>query len=171
MLDILEGAAKRTTLSLVAAALACVSLMMAQSESGSELTNTPSRSSGDKTVHTTKMTASEAPVPVACDKLNDQAPPGSHTVKLSWNASVPLSASAADKVIGYIVYRSTIANDMGVLPLNIRRLIDTTCVDMHVSPGVIYYYVIRAVSARGAVSAPSNAVRVEIPREGHVALE
>jgi hypothetical protein len=105
-------------------------------------------------------------VPAACDTLDDKAPPGAHTVKLSWNASIAASTSLADTVIGYIVYRSTKPDDLKAMPINIRRLTDTACIDVHVSPGEVYYYFIRAVNASGAISARSNEVRVEIPPEG-----
>jgi hypothetical protein len=102
-------------------------------------------------------------LPAACDALGDKAAPGGHTVTLSWNASVPASPLPRDAVIGYIVYRSAKSHDTGAPPINIRRLTDTACVDMQVAPGAVYYYVTRAVSASGAISGPSNEVRVQVP--------
>jgi hypothetical protein len=61
------------------------------------------------------------------------------------------------------VYRSTKPHDAQAPPVNIQRLIDTKCVDTQVAPGETYYYVTRAVSASGALSSPSNEVRVQIP--------
>ena len=119
------------------------------------------------TTSSTPTTAAALATPsevAPCGELTDKAPPGAHTVRLSWNASVPASTAAADAVIGYIVYRSTKANDANSLPINLRQISDTACLDVHVSPGADYYYVIRAVSAKG-ISGPSNEVRVHIPAE------
>jgi hypothetical protein len=110
-----------------------------------------------------KQAKSTAGVSAACDSLDDKALPGTHTVRLSWNPSIPASALTRDAVIGYIVYRSIKSHDAGAPPINTRRLTDTTCVDTQVVPGQTYYYVTRAVSASGALSGPSNEVRVQIP--------
>lgn len=87
-----------------------------------------------------------------------------HSVKLSWNPSVPATKSARDAIVGYIVYRSTKPHDPNATPINSTRITDTTFVDHHVEPGKVYYYVTRAVNASGALSAPSNEVRADIPR-------
>jgi hypothetical protein len=88
--------------------------------------------------------------------------PKLHSVKLSWNPSVPATKLARDAVIGYIVYRSTKSNDPKTIPINSSSFVGTTFVDANVKPGT-YYYVTRAVSASGRLSGPSNEVRVEIP--------
>ena len=88
----------------------------------------------------------------------------SHSVTLTWKPSVPISNSPRDKVIGYIVYRSTRPHDPQSVPINSTRVIDARFIDHDVEPGKVYYYVTRAVSASGALSAPSNEVRAEIPR-------
>jgi len=107
-----------------------------------------------------KQTTVTAP---ACESAANTLHPGAHSVTLSWNASVPASAQPRDAVIGYIVYRSTKPHDATALPINVQRLTATTCVDTQVSTGETYYYVTRAVSASGALSGPSNEVRVQIP--------
>jgi hypothetical protein len=105
--------------------------------------------------------------PAACSGLTNTAGvPDAPTVLLSWNASVPASPQMRDGVIGYIVYRSGKSHDRKALPINTNRLIDTSCIDSQVQPDRTYYYVTRAVSASGALSGPSNEVRVQIPPRG-----
>lgn len=93
-----------------------------------------------------------------------RSPVSGHSVLLSWNASVPATTLSRDAVIGYIVYRSHKAHDAKASPINIQRLMSTSCVDMQIQPGETYFYVTRAVSASGALSGPSNEIRVQIPR-------
>jgi hypothetical protein len=91
------------------------------------------------------------------------SPQKPHSVTLSWNPSLPSTKSLHDVIIGYIVYRSAKPHDRKAHPINYTQVTGTTFVDSHVSPGKVYYYVTRAVSARGALSAPSNEVQVKIP--------
>jgi fibronectin type 3 domain-containing protein len=89
--------------------------------------------------------------------------PVSHSVTLSWQASVPASKSARDAIIGYIVYRSTKPHDLNATPINTTRVAGTTYVDPNVEAGKTYYYVTRAVSASGALSGASNEAIAAIP--------
>jgi hypothetical protein len=95
---------------------------------------------------------------------NSQQHLSGHRVKLSWNPSVPASKSSRDAVVGYMVYRSAKPHDLNAKPINRTRVAGTTYVDLDVESGKVYYYATRAVSAGGAVSGPSNEIRVEIPR-------
>jgi hypothetical protein len=82
-------------------------------------------------------------------------PPGQqHKVTLSWKAS-------ASAIVGYNVYRR---GTSGVVKLNLEPVPGTTYVDSTVQPGQTYFYVTKAVSARGTESTPSNEVRVDIPQ-------
>jgi hypothetical protein len=87
------------------------------------------------------------------DRVN--GPPGQqHKVTLSWNAS-------ASAIIGYNVYRR---GTSGVVKLNLEPVPGTTYVDSTVQAGQTYFYVTKAVSARGTESTPSNEVRVDVPQ-------
>ena len=81
-------------------------------------------------------------------------PPGPlHSVSLSWKAS-------SSPVLGYNIYRR---DALGVAKLNSAPVDGTTYVDRSVQPGQTYYYVTKAVTARGAESSASNEVRADIP--------
>jgi hypothetical protein len=95
---------------------------------------------------------------------NGKQHPSGHSVKLSWNPSLPATKSSRDAIVGYMVYRSAKPHDLNAKPINPTRVAGTTYVDLDVESGKVYYYVTRAVSASGAVSGPSNEIRVEIPR-------
>jgi hypothetical protein len=163
LLCICKRILNRTIIGLIAIFLAGISQISAQVNLHlSAPTPPPIQSAEPHPAQKEVMTP--ASLPAACDAFGDKAAgPAAHSVTLSWNASVPASVLARDAVIGYIVYRSTKPHDPGAPPINIRRLTDTACVDTQVSPGEIYYYVTRAVSASGALSGPSNQVRVQIP--------
>ena len=102
-----------------------------------------------------------APNAFHSDASATEAP--SHSVKLSWNASVPASKAARDSIIGYIVYRSTKPHDPNALPINSSRVAGTTYVDSRVEAGKTYYYSTRAVSANGKLSGSSNETIAVIP--------
>jgi hypothetical protein len=161
MLGIRKGTLNRAILGLILVSLAGMSQIAGQVKPGLSATTSPPK--GTQQAPLQKQATSTAALRAACDALGGKAAPGAHTVTLSWNASVPASALPRDAVIGYIVYRSMKPHDTGAPPINIRRLTDTTCVDMHVVPGETYYYVTRAVSASGALSGPSNEIRVQVP--------
>ena len=84
-----------------------------------------------------------------------------HSVRLSWNASVPASNSPADAIRGYNVYRRSPGKEYEKINTDLIR--GTSCVDYLVKTGQTYYYETRAVSANGAVSKPSPEVRAVIP--------
>ena len=84
-----------------------------------------------------------------------------HSVKLSWNASVPASNSASDAIQGYNVYRRKRGEKY--VKINKDLIRGTSCVDYLVKAGQTYYYETRAVSANGAVSRPSPEVTAAIP--------
>jgi hypothetical protein len=95
--------------------------------------------------------ASKSPVP---HQLRASAPSGpQHSVNLSWKASTTPG-------IAYNVYR---LGPSGMLKLNTAPIPQTSYVDSTVQPGETYYYVIKAASAKGIESIPSNQVRVTIP--------
>ena len=86
--------------------------------------------------------------------LRGNAQPGpQHSVNLSWKASTTAG-------VAYNVYR---IDPSGAVKLNSAPLTQTSYVDRTVQPGQTYNYVIRAASAQGVESIPSNQVRVTIP--------
>ena len=87
-----------------------------------------------------------------------------HSVTLNWKPSTPATKSPQDAIVGYMVYRSMKPNDRKAKAINATRVASTTYVDTDVQPGKVYYYVTRAVSARGKLSPPSNETRAQIPR-------
>ena len=76
-----------------------------------------------------------------------------HSVSLSWKAS-------SSAVLGYNVYRR---DGLGVAKLNAAPFNATTYVDRTVQPGQTYFYVTKAVTAKGTESSASNEVRADIP--------
>lgn len=103
--------------------------------------------------------------PPACWSISPPPPnPSGHSVKLSWNASVPKSSAKADSIQGYYIYRSltsTKYNDSN--RINLRPIVGTSCVDTTVSPQVKYFYVVKAVAGSGLISPASNEATVTIP--------
>jgi len=82
------------------------------------------------------------------------APAGpQHSVNLSWKAS-------PSAVVGYNVYRRGTA---GVVKLNSEPVTSTSYVDRTVQVGQTYFYVTKAVNARGTESTASNEIRADIP--------
>lgn len=89
-----------------------------------------------------------------------------HKVTLSWNPSTPLTNSPRDAIIGYNVYRRSAASssyDDKNNKMNSATLLGTKCVDILVQTGQTYFYVIKAISASGAVSGRSNEAKAVIP--------
>lgn len=99
-----------------------------------------------KTVHQAKQLLNPA---------SRSAPPHGpqHTVTLSWKASTTAEVS-------YNVYRRGMS---GTVKLNPQPLTATTYVDRNVQPGQTYYYIAKAVNAKGTESSASNEVLVTIP--------
>jgi len=76
-----------------------------------------------------------------------------HSVSLSWKPST-------SAVVGYNVYR---CGASGVVRVNSTPVTGTSFVDTTVQPGQTYFYVTKAVNAKGTESTPSNEVRADIP--------
>jgi hypothetical protein len=93
-----------------------------------------------------------ASIPAAAQSPRASALTGpQHSVTLSWQAS-------KTEGVGYNVYRRDAS---GTVKLNSAPVAQTTYVDKTVQPGQTYYYMTKAVSAKGE-SIPSNEVRVNI---------
>lgn len=84
-------------------------------------------------------------------------PPQSHSVTLSWTASV------SSGVVGYNVYRGTVAGTYSLLTTN-ARVTGTTYVDKSVQGGQTYYYVVTAVNSAGQSSGYSNQASGTVPK-------
>jgi hypothetical protein len=85
---------------------------------------------------------------------NAKAPPGpQHSVNLSWKPST-------SAVVGYNVYRR---GTSGVVKVNSVPVTGTSFVDKTVQPGQTYFYLTKAVNAKGTESTSSNEVRADIP--------
>ena len=103
---------------------------------------------------TTKHFLSEASTSANVQQRSASTPAGpQHSVNLSWKAST-------SPVVGYNVYRRSTS---GVVKLNLEPVTGTSYVDRTVQPGQTYFYVTKAVNARGTESSPSNEVRADIP--------
>ncbi len=92
--------------------------------------------------------------PPDAQKVQPSVPSGpKHSVNLSWKAST-------SPVVGYYVYRR---GTSGLIKLNFEPVAGTTYVDSTVQPGQAYFYVIKAVNAKGTESTTSNEVRADVP--------
>ncbi len=78
-----------------------------------------------------------------------------HTVKLTWKAS-------SSPVVGYNVYRST-TPAVKYVKINSSLVHGISFTDVTVESGLTYYYVARAVDARGYESTNSNEASATIP--------
>lgn len=85
-----------------------------------------------------------------------------HRVILSWKASAP-GDSMHDAAIGYCVYRGLKSNDPSPELVNPIPFPDTSCTDDLVENDKKYYYVVRAISAKGITSITSNEAPATIP--------
>jgi fibronectin type 3 domain-containing protein len=87
-----------------------------------------------------------------------------HTVKLSWNASVPASKSPRDAIAGYNVYRNEKPHVKCSAENRIASLgaSATSYVDSHVKAGQTYYYVTTAIGVTKKESERSNEVKAVI---------
>ena len=107
-----------------------------------------------RTMAQAKHRLSEMSMSTNVQQRSATAPPGpQHSVNLSWKAST-------SAVVGYNVYRRSAS---GVVKLNSAPVNGTSYVDRTVQPGQTYFYVAKAVNARGTESTPSNEVRADIP--------
>jgi hypothetical protein len=78
-----------------------------------------------------------------------------HRVILRWKASHRADAKHAEAV-GYCIYRGPKPNAPPTELVNHLPLPETQCVDDSVENGKQYYYLVRAISARGVMSAVSK---------------
>jgi len=125
-----------------------------------------------KGVATTAPSAQEAP-PCASPSPSSsaggapsQVSPKTHSVTLSWKASVPRSSSKQDAIQGYNVYRTLNSNQYdNASKMNTKPLPGTQCVDTAVEPGRTYFYVVKALDRNGSgkESGPSNQATAPIP--------
>jgi fibronectin type 3 domain-containing protein len=83
------------------------------------------------------------------------APPPTHSVLLSWDAS-------NSTVAGYNVYRSTVSGS-GFTKLNLSLITTLTYTDTTVQNGTTYFYVARAVDSSGNESVDSTQASATIP--------
>lgn len=87
---------------------------------------------------------------------------GGHRVILSWRASAPADSRHADAA-GYCIYRGNQRKDPQPVLINSAPFRGTSCMDDLVESGKKYYYVVRAISAKGVTSIISNAAPAPIP--------
>jgi hypothetical protein len=121
------------------------------------------------------VAAANTPAPVlACPTFGSTAPSnpsatGEHRVVLSWKASTPADSKHADAV-GYCIYRGLEGKKDPPVLLNPHPYPDTTCIDDMVQNGTKYYYVVRAISAKGVPSDRSQRTRADIPKKNPASL-
>lgn len=84
-----------------------------------------------------------------------------HSVRLSWDASVPKGNAPADAVKGYNIYRHEPGK--AYEQINLVPIRETSCTDYAAKAGHTYIYQAKAVSMRGAVSDPSNQATASVP--------
>jgi fibronectin type 3 domain-containing protein len=87
-------------------------------------------------------------------------------VVLSWNASAPSDPKHA-AAAGYCIYRSVKQKDPSPVLLNNTPFPGTSCVDDLVVNDKKYYYVVRAISAKGVTSIVSNEASAQIPKQSN----
>jgi fibronectin type 3 domain-containing protein len=107
-----------------------------------------------RTLANAKHVLSEASTFASPQQRSASAPSGRRdSVTLSWKAST-------SAIVGYNVYRRRAS---GVVKLNFEPIPATRYVDRPVQPGQTYFYVAKAVSAKGAESTASNELRADVP--------
>jgi fibronectin type 3 domain-containing protein len=84
-------------------------------------------------------------------------------VILSWRASAPADPQHADAV-GYCIYRGNQRKDPRPVLINSAPFPATSCMDDMVESGKKYYYVVRAISAKGVASIISSSAPAPIPK-------
>jgi hypothetical protein len=87
---------------------------------------------------------------------------GGHRVILSWRASAPAD-SKHSAAVGYCVYRGMKPKDPSPELVNSIPFPGTSCTDDSVENAKKYYYVVRAIGAKGTTSISSNETHVAIP--------
>jgi hypothetical protein len=114
------------------------------------------------------LTSAPPAASLVCPMLGStMAPPalqakGGHRVILSWRASAPADSKHA-AAVGYCIYRSIKPKDPWPELVNSIPFPGTSCVDDLVENGKKYYYVVRAISAKGVISITSNPAPAPIP--------
>ncbi|MGA8270690.1 MAG: fibronectin type III domain-containing protein [Candidatus Sulfotelmatobacter sp.] len=114
--------------------------------------------------------ASDTPAgPLVCPVLGSTAAlaptegKGGHRVILSWKASASADSNHSG-AIGYCIYRRSERKDLPPQLLNSVPFPGTSCIDDFVENGSKYYYLVRAISAKGVSSITSNAAPARIPK-------
>ena len=85
---------------------------------------------------------------------------------LSWRPSAPADSSHA-AAAGYCIYRGLNQNDPSPVLLNTAPFPGTSCADDLVVNDKKYYYVVRAISAKGVPSIVSNEAPAVIPKQNN----
>ncbi len=118
------------------------------------------------------VTTPPAVAPLVCPIFgNSSVPaasptPGGHRVILSWRASAPADSKHA-AAAGYCIYRGLRPKDPSPLLLNPTPFPGTRCADDLVFNDKQYYYVVRAISAKGVTSIVSNEAPAAIPKQSN----
>jgi hypothetical protein len=109
--------------------------------------------------------------PLTCPTFGSSGAPttlpatGEHRVILSWRPSAPADSKHA-AAIGYCIYRGVKRKDPSPVLVNTVPFPGTSCADDLVVNDKKYYYVVRAISAKGATSIISNEAPAAIPKQG-----
>ena len=124
----------------------------------------------------TRAVASDPPVaPLTCPVFGSSSLPtapqteGGHRVILSWRASAPADSKHA-ATSGYCIYRGVERKDPSPVLLNPVPFPGTSCADDLVVNDKKYYYVVRAISAKGITSIISNEAPAAIPKRSNPAV-
>jgi hypothetical protein len=110
--------------------------------------------------------------PLVCPSLGSSGAPvtppqkDGHRVILSWRASAPADSKHA-AAVGYCIYRGVNKKDPAPVLLNTAPLPGTSCADDLVVNDKKYYYVVRAISAKGVTSIVSNEAPAAIPKQSN----
>jgi hypothetical protein len=87
-------------------------------------------------------------------------------VILSWRPSAPADSKHA-AASGYCIYRGVKQRDPSPVLVNSIPFPGTSCADDSVVNDKKYYYVVRAISAKGVTSMVSNEVPATIPKRSN----
>lgn len=106
--------------------------------------------------------------PPAATPNSNPAGPTPHSVKLSWQASVPANAAPQSAVAGYNIYRRESGNPCeqpraSCVKINKVLITGTACVDYDVSSGHTYIYEAQAVSVAHVPSRMSKQAKARVP--------
>jgi hypothetical protein len=118
------------------------------------------------------VTSPAAVAPLVCPSFgNSSVPaasqaPGAHRVILTWRASAPADSKHA-AAIGYCIYRGVKQKDPSPVLVNSVPFPGTSCADDFVVNDKKYFYVVRAISAKGITSIVSNEAPAAIPKRSY----